>query len=90
MTQVGGLRSSSALGLALGIFRLSAALASMEGRETSESSSEKSFKGEAVNQATTLEDAPPALGGGATPTRLARLEVIQQVLGGRLKQRRGV
>ena len=89
MTWAGVLRSSSALGLTLGILRPSATLASMDGRKTLESLSENSFEGETVNQANTLKDAHTDVqGGGATLTQLARLEVIQQVLGGRLKQQR--
>ena len=87
VTWTGVLRSSSALGLSLGIFRSSATLASMEGWETLEYLSGNSFKGEAVNQTNALEDAPvDVLGGRATRTQSARHKVMQQVLGGRLKR----
>ena len=77
VTRAGGLRSSSALGLALYIFHLSATVAPMEGRETLESLSENSFEEEAVNRANALEDAPvDVLDGGATPTQSARHEVM--------------
>ena len=85
VTRAGGLRLSSMLGLALGILRSSATLASMQDRETLESSSENSLDGKAVNRANALEDAPAdVLGGGATLTRLARNSVMRQVLGGEL------
>ena len=58
----------------------------MQGRETLESSSENSLEAELVDRANTLEDAPADMpGGGATPTQLARHEVMRHVLGGRLK-----